>query len=199
MTEGVSWNHPGRRFGDVVSGSAYGDPSRSGGHAALPALLRRSHRLPPCLGACPSYRPALGRTGDPLQLKANTGRAISFHPSELPGPAGSVAGGRGGRRGAAPSVPPSAANASSGRAWDASFWLPVRDLSIASKRVGVARDEKLTDGSVKEMGSFCAVPYCLGYRPRAAAGAQGLEGSLARSPPSPVFGFSRFAGSLGVL
>lgn len=81
---------------------------------------------PPCLGACPSHRPALGRTGDPLQLKANTGRAISFHPSELPGRAGSVAGGRGGRRGAAPSVPPSAANASSGRAWDASFWLPAR-------------------------------------------------------------------------
>lgn len=74
-----------------------------------------------------------------------------------------------------------------------------RDLSIASKRVGVVRDEKLTDGSVKETGSFCAVTYCLGYRPRAAAGAQGLKGSLARSPPSPVFGFSRFGGSLGVL
>lgn len=86
---GISWNRPGRCFGDVVSQSTYSDPSRchhEGGCAALPpSPLMQSHHLP--LSAPSSDRP---RTHSSWKL--TLGEWLVFSPASFPNSAGCMAG-----------------------------------------------------------------------------------------------------------
>lgn len=82
MMEGVSWNHPRR------------DTLGMWFHSQLTVIRVGATTNGVML---PSLRPShlLGQPGDLLQLKADTGRVISFQSSQLPGPAGCVVGAAG--------------------------------------------------------------------------------------------------------
>lgn len=156
VTEGISWNHAERPFVDVVSESTCShNPNwcHDTNRVTLPSL-------PPCFGACPRTSLCLSGWGL-LQLKANTGWVISFQHRELPGPAGHGVrvemSGRGCPQpcplpthgmlpwsGSRPRASLSVTSASPRSQWSCAEWNPSRWLC-------------------KEIGSFCAAVFCLGY------------------------------------